>query len=143
MNNFLLRSDCTISDKDIQAAGRVYLYKYPSKTSFAQLRGEENFEQFGYDFDLSVQLNNRKVIAISSYTKGQNRFMQLFIFLLFVLFQKDCQLDSTGPALKIDQGGIVQVFDITNLNNISIITTLKSDRPYAGFGSKIKVNFII
>jgi hypothetical protein len=69
--------------------------------------------------------------------------MQLFIFLLFVLFQKDCQLDSTGPALKIDQGGIVQVFDITNLNNISIITTLKSDRPYAGFGSKIKVNFII
>lgn len=112
-------SDCTISDKDIQAAGRVYLYKYPSKTIFAQLQGEENFEQFGYDFDMSVQLNNRKVIAISSYTK-------------------DCQLNSTGAALKIDQGGIVQVFDITNLNNISILTTLKSDRPYAGFGSKIK-----
>ena len=52
---------------------------------------------------------------------------------------KDCQLDSTGPVLKIDQGGIVQIFDITNLNNVSVITTLKSDRPYAGFGGKIKV----
>ncbi len=69
--------------------------------------------------------------------------MQLCISLLFVLCLKDCQLDSTGPTLKIDQGGIVQVFDITNLNNMSILTTLKSDRPYAGFGSKIKVDFII
>ena len=68
----ILRSDCSISDKDIQAAGRVYLYKYPSKSILAQLSGEENFEQFGYDFDMSVQLNNKKIIAISSYTKGTN-----------------------------------------------------------------------
>lgn len=98
----------------------MYIYKYPSKTQLAQLSGDETFEQFGYDFDMSIQLDNRKVIAISSYTK-------------------DCQLNSAGPSLKLDQGGIVQVFDVNNLNNISLITILKSDRSYAGFGSKVKV----
>ena len=67
----LYRKNCSISDQDIQAVGRVYLYKYPSSQPVKVFEGKENFEQFGYDLDLSVQLKNkRSVISISSYTKG-------------------------------------------------------------------------
>ena len=67
----LNRKNCSISDQDIQAVGRVYLYKYPSNQPIKVFVGNENFEQFGYDLDLSIQLQNkRSVIAISSYSKG-------------------------------------------------------------------------
>lgn len=51
---------------------------------------------------------------------------------------KDCKLNS-ATALTLHQCGIVQVFDITNINSPSLITLLKSDRPYSDFGAKVKV----
>ena len=61
-----------MSDQDVQSIGRVYLYKYPSSEPVKILTGSESFEQFGYDLDLSIQLQNkRSVIAISSYSKGK------------------------------------------------------------------------
>ncbi len=77
----ILRSDCSMSENDVQAAGRVYAFKYPSNKPLMILVGEENFEQFGYDFDLSVQLDNRKVIAVSSITKSNN-----FVFYIYQIF---------------------------------------------------------
>ena len=70
LNNYFSQN-CSISESDVQAAGRVYVYKYPSKKQLISLTGQDEFEQFGYDFDLSIQLN-RKVIAVSSYTKSKN-----------------------------------------------------------------------
>ena len=97
------------------------MYKYPSSRPIKTFEGTENFEQFGYSLDLSVQLQNkRNVIAISSYTK-------------------DCKLEKAG-ALELNQGGTVQVFDITDINNTTLVTWLKSDRAYSGFGSVVKVS---
>jgi hypothetical protein len=55
---------------------------------------------------------------------------------------KSAQLNS-DEFLKLEKSGIVQLFNITNNNGELVqksITILKSDRPYSGFGSKIKVN---
>lgn len=61
-----------MSDNDIQAVGRVYLYKYPLNTPVLTLTGQDSFEQFGYDIDMSIQLKEKKqVLAVSSYTKGK------------------------------------------------------------------------
>ena len=58
------------------------------------------------------------------------------------MIEIDCKLDK-GASLSLHQGGIVQVFDITNPNSPSLITLLKSDRPYSDFGAKVKVCNII
>ncbi len=39
----------------------------------------------------------------------------------------------------LKQAGIVQIFNLTGLASSKPITTIKSDRPYANFGSKLKV----
>ncbi|RNA30261.1 phosphatidylinositol-glycan-specific phospholipase D [Brachionus plicatilis] len=62
------RSDCQISDQDIQSAGRVYVYKYPSQKPVMVLNGEKEWAQFGYDFDMSFQEKNL-VMAVSSITE--------------------------------------------------------------------------
>ncbi len=56
-----------MDDADIQSVGRVYLFKYPSNQPITILNGTENFEQFGYDLDLS----KKSLIAVSSVTKGK------------------------------------------------------------------------
>ena len=61
-----------MSNNDTQAVGRVYLYKYPSKEPVLVLAGQEQFESFGYDFDLSRQLNKLNLIAVSSVKKGNS-----------------------------------------------------------------------
>lgn len=81
------------------------------------------FEQFGYSFDLSNQ-TGQPMIAISSLTR-------------------DSKLNSQF-ALELNKSGIVQIFKINILNNsLSLLSTLKSDRPYSGFGSKIKVRNVL
>jgi hypothetical protein len=81
------------------------------------LNGHIEYEQFGYDFDLSNQPQGL-VIAISSLTQ-------------------DSKLERNN-ALEAKRGGVVNLFSL-NENNSSLIATLKSDRPYSAFGSKIKV----
>jgi hypothetical protein len=81
------------------------------------LNGNTEFEQFGYDFDLSNQPEGL-VIAVSSLTKDSK-------------FEKNKNLEAS-------RGGVVNLFSL-NENNSSLIATLKSDRPYSAFGSKIKV----
>lgn len=40
----------------------------------------------------------------------------------------------------LSRAGIVQLFELnTALKNLTLIATLKSDRAYSGFGSKVKV----
>jgi hypothetical protein len=62
-----------------------------------------------------------KVIAISSLTK-------------------DSKLDKK-ESLEVTRGGIVNLYSL-NEKIPKLITTLKSDRPYSSFGSKIKVTVI-
>ena len=63
----------------------------------------------------------------------------LKFFILFSSNEIDCKLDK-GTALNLNQCGTVQVFDITNPNSPSLMTLLKSDRPYSDFGAKVKVS---
>ena len=101
----------------MQAVGRVYVYKYPAMEPLAILNGTSEFEQFGYDFDLSNQLKGT-LIAISSLTK-------------------DSKLDNRQNAFVSHRGGVVNLF---YLGNEQPVATIKSDRSYSGFGSKIKVS---
>ena len=80
------------------------------------LNGTSEFEQFGYAFDLSKQLQDI-VIAVSSITK-------------------EAKLDKNKNAIVSHRGGVVNIF---GLSKQSLITTIKSDRSYSGFGSKINV----
>ena len=64
------RANCSISEDDIQAVGRVYIYKYPSLKPISVLSGMSQFENFGYDMDLSRQMASQDLIAISSIKKG-------------------------------------------------------------------------
>lgn len=103
----------------MQSVGRVYLFKYPSKNPVLTLNGQSEFEQFGYDFDLSLQINS-SVIAVSSLTKSTKLENKI--------------------SFNLNRAGIVQIFsfDVLNLNT-SLVSTFKSDRPYSGFGSRVKV----
>ena len=92
----------------------MYLYKYPSKTPIHVFRGEAEFEQFGYSFDITK--NN--IIAISSLTK-------------------EARLSDSFMSSTLKNAGVVQLYDFEQ--NFSQIAILKSDRSYANFGSKIKV----
>ena len=114
------RSTCDFDEKDKQSVGRVYLFKYPSETSLITLTGSSKFEQFGYSFDLSIQ-SKQTVIAVSSISK-------------------DSKLNEPN-AINLKYGGIVQVFNLnTNLHGLpSVVCTLKSDRAYSAFGSRVKV----
>ena len=87
------------------------------------LSGDVEFEQFGYSFDLSKQ-NQKLVISISSVSK-------------------ESVLDRNLGALRLNRAGIVQTYDITSHMQPKLISILKSDRPYAQFGSKVKVSFLI
>ena len=85
------------------------------------LTGNTEYEQFGYDFDLSNQPDGL-VIAISSITK-------------------DAKLDAKNDALEVSRGGVVNLFSLKS-STYSLIATLKSDRSYSSFGSKVKVSRI-
>jgi hypothetical protein len=112
-------SSCSFSQNDTQAVGRVYLYKYPLNKPLAILEGETQSELFGYSLDISSgQLNNRTLLAI-----GSPKHL--------------VSLNST-LGLKLNQAGLVRVFDITDLTSIHLITMLKSDRSYSDFGANVE-----
>ena len=113
------RPSCSISQDDKQSVGRVYLYKYPNSNPVAVLTGESEFDQFGYSFDLSIQ-NKKMVIAVASVSK-------------------ESKLEGKTLSYTLRDAGVVQVFDISNLGKIAILSSLKSDRANAAFGSKLKV----
>lgn len=50
---------------------------------------------------------------------------------------KDSKINKPN-GINLKRGGVVQVYDIDNYQ--SSIALLKSDRSYAGFGSKVKVS---
>lgn len=114
--------DCDTSKDDVQSVGRAYLYKYPSKTPLSVVRGDIEYEQLGYSCDLSDQ-SGRLVAAISSPSK-------------------DTRLN-TQASFELNRGGVVQLFELLNGKTLNLTATLKSDRPYSGFGSKIKVSLHI
>lgn len=94
----------------------MYIFKYPSNTPVTTLIGTEQFEQFGYSFDISKQFNST-VIAVASISKNSI-------------------ISNKSNPITLKHGGIVQIYKI--IDN-SLIANLKSDRSYASFGSKVKV----
>lgn len=118
-NKFVFSPDCSVSPQDLQSVGRVYIYKYPLSKPLMSLSGKSEFEQFGYDFDLSFQMGS-SILAVSS-------------------IGKDVKLDNR-TSFNLNRAGQVQLFQIDNsLLKINLISIIKSDRPYASFGSRIKV----
>ena len=112
-------SNCQTSDDDIQSIGRVYIYKYPIKIPLIIYTGKNEFDQFGYDFDLSKQ-TNYSVIAITSLTHVSSL--------------------NRDSSLVLNRAGIVELYEI-NINknqSSSLISTLKSDRELSEFGNKVK-----
>lgn len=117
----ICRPSCQFDDKDVQAVGSVHLFNYPSKKPAVSLSGASEFEQFGYSFDLSEQ-NQKLVISISSVSQESALDKRL--------------------ALPLHRAGVVQSFDLSNLGQPKLISVLKSDRPYAQFGSRVKVKHL-
>jgi hypothetical protein len=114
------KTNCDIAQSDVQAVGRVYIFRYPSATPVAVLSGQTEYEQFGYSFDLSKQLAGLPVLAVGSMTK-------------------DTKLSSNRTSFELSRAGIVQLFKLDNpSSNATLMATLKSDRPYSAFGSRIR-----
>jgi len=114
-----LCQDCSnYSPDDVQAVGRVYLFKYPTKTPVKVLNGTDEFEQFGYSFDLAMNNEGNVVLAVSSVTKA-------------------VKLDNAKFASLLKNAGMVQIFNLTN-ETVDVIATLKSDRSFSNFGSAVR-----
>lgn len=117
---------CEFAQGDLQAVGRVYLYKYPSKEPFHIFK-ESSFtnafeqQQLGYSFDVSTNSDGHGIIAISSVTKQ-------------VKLNK-AKGGKFSPYLK--NGGEVNIFKL--YEDFSLLASLKSDRAFASFGSRVKV----
>ncbi len=101
----------------MQAVGRLYLFKYPFIRPINVLVGQTQYEQLGYDFDMSRQIK-ADIIAVSSVAK-------------------DSQLNN--KTFVMNRAGEVNLYSIGPNYSLSQISTLKSDRAYSAFGSKIKV----
>ncbi len=113
-----LCQECGVySPADAQAVGRLYLFRYPSKTPVRVLNGTDEFEQFGYSFDLA-KVGEGVVLAVSSVTKA-------------------VRLDNARFAENLKNSGRVQMFDLTGGSGSGVIATLKSDRSFANFGSLV------
>jgi hypothetical protein len=94
------------------------LHRYPEKEPFHVLIGTVEFEQFGYSFDMVTRVDGRGVIAVSSLTKA-------------------VRLEARG-GLELRNGGEVNVFKL--FDDFGVVANVKSDRSFASFGSKVKVN---
>ena len=108
--------NCQISDQDIQSAGRVYLFKYPSLKPVIILNGDKELAQFGYNIDMSHQVNNF-ILAVSSVTE-------------------DTRLDN-ADSFELNRAGVVRIFNLKQ-DKYELLSVIKSDRPYSAFGSSLK-----
>ncbi len=116
------RPDCQINSNDKQAIGRVYFYQFPATTPFLTLAGQDEFEEFGYDFDLTKRKDYNIVFAVSSVGKKT-------------------RINNRDLAFDLHLAGQVQAYSIqtTGKPTFSLLSILKSDRSYAAFGSKVQV----
>lgn len=113
------KANCETSDNDVQSVGRAYVFTYPNKTPILVMNGSSEFEQLGYSVDLSTQ-SGRLTFAVSSMSKDTRRDDQ--------------------ASYELNRAGIVQLFELDDsAKKLNWRAMLKSDRPYSGFGSKIKV----
>lgn len=113
------QDNCETSKEDIQAVGRIYIYKFPDDLAFGMLIGKGENDQLGYSFDMGFQMGS-PIIAVSSVTQ-------------------DTRLENK-TSFELNRAGIVELYKLNIVNGtFTWITTLKSDRPYSGFGSKVKV----
>ena len=89
------------------------------------LTGQDEFEQYGYDVDLSKRDDLGVLLAVSSTGKYSKLLNRQFAF-------------------DLHRAGQVKVYAVQvsmpNNPSANLITVLKSDRAYAGFGSKVQVN---
>jgi hypothetical protein len=85
------------------------------------LTGYDEFEQFGYDLDLTFRKDLGMLIAVSSVGKR-------------------AQLDNSKMGINLNRAGQVNVFILNSNGSSELITTFKSDRQHSLFGSKVKVN---
>lgn len=108
--------NCEISDQDIQSVGRVYLYKYPSLKPIMILNGDKEWAQFGYNFDMSYQVNNF-IMAVSSVTE-------------------DTRLDNDA-SYELKRAGVVRLFNLKE-DKYELLSIIKSDRAYSAFGSRLE-----
>jgi hypothetical protein len=104
----------------VQAVGRLYLFKYPSSNPVSVLEGQTQYEQLGYDLDMSRQIK-ADVIAVSSVAKDSKLKNNTFV---------------------MNRAGEVGLYSIGPNYSLSLISTLKSDRAYSAFGSKVKVTLL-
>jgi hypothetical protein len=84
--------------------------------------GENDFDKFGSDLDMSSQMG-QNVLAISATSMMSHKI---------------------NSPIKLHRAGVVLLYDISHTSDSSqpnLLATLKSDRGFSAFGSKIKVNF--
>jgi hypothetical protein len=99
--------------------GRVYVYKYPSTTPMWVLAGESDFDKFGFDLDMSNQME-QNVLAISAQSMTSQKI---------------------NSPVKLHRAGVVLLYNISDSGRQpNLIATIKSDRGFSAFGSKLKVN---
>lgn len=113
---------CETSQNDIQSVGRAYVFLFPQSTPYSVFTGTTEFEQLGYSVDASSQ-RQLVTFAISSPSKDTRLNNQL--------------------SYELNRAGIVQIYQQASPSDyrFSWRATLKSDRPYSGFGSKVKVGY--
>jgi hypothetical protein len=102
------------------------LYQYPATASFLDLPGWEEFEQHGYSVDLTKRKDYGIVLAVSSVGRTS-------------------KIEDRTLAYDLHRAGQVNLYSIQTGGKPSatLLSTLKSDRAYAAFGSKIRVGFIL
>jgi hypothetical protein len=129
------QTDCQTSDQDIQSLGRVYIYKYGLKQPVTVFKGDQEFGQFGYEVDLSKQVNF-SVIAVTSLTH-------------------ESMLNDRSNAVKLNRAGIVELYRLDDTFSVHsnkylhqesstcknqstcLLATFKSDRQLAEFGNRV------
>jgi hypothetical protein len=122
LKTLITRPKCEIDGNDKQAIGRVYLYRFPATSSFLALSGRDEFEEFGYDFDLTKRKDYGLVLAVSS-------------------LGKKVKLNNRELAFELNLAGQVQVYsvEISDKPTVNLLSVFKSDRAYGAFGSKVQV----
>lgn len=115
------QADCQPSKDDIQAVGRVYQFVYVYEVPVQVLTGNTEFEQLGYSCDISRQ-QGLMTIAVSSVSK-------------------DTRIDNQ-VSYELNRAGTIQIYkQINSGSQFTWRASLKSDRPYSGFGNQVKVIF--
>jgi hypothetical protein len=98
------------------------VFQYPATAPLLNLTGTDDFEQLGHSIDLTKRKDYGIVLAVASVGK-------------------EVKLNDKKLAYSLHRAGQVQLHSIQIGANSSttLLSTLKSDRAYASFGSKVQV----